>query len=200
VDEGNFGPYRLKMLRRNIFRLDTPGRRLTFRAVNDNNSLRTTFSLTTRKSIMSENTTSHAQQNMDAWKKIVDQQLELVGSVSTETARIRKLTFDKAVENIDELHRVSKKSFEHVQELADPREQVVAWSELMNRQLEIATGLTKSLSDVHNDGAEKTRATFKTLSNLSDTTLEHAVKLNKAWHDAAMDTAKRVAGWMPSSH
>ena len=149
---------------------------------------------------MSENTTSHVQQNMDAWNKIVDQQLELVGFVSSEAARIRKLSFDKAVENIDELNRVSKESLEHVQEMADPREQVVAWTDLMNRQLEVASGLTKSLSDVQGDSVEKTRSTFKTLSNLSDTTLEHAVKLNKAWHDAALDTAKRVAGWMPSSH
>ena len=148
---------------------------------------------------MSENTTSHVQQNMDAWKKIVDKQVEIAGSISDEAARLRKLGAEKTVENVEEMGRVAKESAEHVREMIDPEEHFTAWKGLMDRQFEVANGFTKSVGEMQTSGFEKTRATIKTWTDLSDTTLKHAIDLNEAWNDAAMETAKRAMGWMPTS-
>lgn len=148
---------------------------------------------------MSESTTSHTQHTMDAWKKIVDRQLELVSSLSEEALRLRKIGADKVAENVEMVHRVSKESAEHVREMADVQEPVAAWKELMDRQLEVVAGLSKSMTDLQGESVEKSRSTLDTLSNLSKKTMDHTLELNRAWHEAAMDTAKRATGWMPSS-
>lgn len=148
---------------------------------------------------MTEDKTSHTQQNMDAWKTIADRQLELVSTLSEEAIRLRKIGLEKTTENLEQLNRISKESADHVREMADMQEHFGAYKELMDRQLEVVGGLDKSLTKMQAESVEKTRATLKTLSDLSETTLDHAVKLNQTWYEAAMDTAKRAAGWMPSS-
>ena len=99
-----------------------------------------------------------------------------------------KKIVDKTVENMEMLHRVSTESSELVREMVDAQEHFGDWNEQMNRQLEVVVGLSKSVTDQQGE-----------LSNLSRTALDNAAKINRAWNEVVMDTAKRAAGWMPSS-
>ncbi len=148
---------------------------------------------------MTEQETSQVQQNVDAWKKIADRQLELVSTWTEEAARLRKIGLEKAMENVEEMHRFSQESVEHGREMSDFQEPLGTYKDLMDRQLEVVTGMHKTFAEAQGQAFEKTRSTLQTLTNLSETTLDHAIKLNQAWHDAAMDTAKRAAGWVPTS-
>lgn len=147
---------------------------------------------------MAENTNSHVQQNIDAWKKIMDQQVEFASTMTEEMIRLRKLGIDKTFANAQEVQRVSKEVLDHVRETVDPSEHLGAWRDLMDRQYEVVSGLAKSASEVQSDGMEKSRSAFDTVTKLSETSLDHAMKLNKAWCDAAIETAKRSTGWIPS--
>jgi hypothetical protein len=147
---------------------------------------------------MTENTNSHVQQNIDAWKKIVDQQVEFATTMTEEMVRLRKLGVDRTFANVEEVQRVSKQVIDHARETVDPSENLGAFKDLMDRQFEVVSGLAKSAGEVQSDGMEKSRSAFDTFSKLSETSLDHAMKLNKAWCDAAIETAKRSTGWIPS--
>lgn len=147
---------------------------------------------------MTENTNSHVQQSIDTWKKIVDQQVEFATTMTEEMVRLRKLGADKTFANMEEVQRASKELVDHVRETVDPSENLGAFKDLMDRQFEVVSGLAKSAGQVHSDGMEKSRSAFDTVAKLSETSLDHAMKLNKAWCDAAVETAKRSTGWIPS--
>ncbi len=148
---------------------------------------------------MSENTSSHVQHAVDAWKKIVDKQQEIAGAVTDEAVRLRKMGMDKAFENIEQARQFSKEVAEHTREMADPTEAWGSWKDLMDRQVEFFTGTAKSLAELQTDGMDKTRTVFDTFSHVTATTMDHGMKVQKAWCDAAVETAKRSAGWFPSS-
>jgi|APMed6443717190_1056831.scaffolds.fasta_scaffold05935_3 hypothetical protein len=148
---------------------------------------------------MSENTNSHVQHAVDAWKKIVDKQQEIAGAVTDEVVRLRKTGMDKAFENIEQAQQFSKEVAEHTREMADPTEAWGSWKDLMDRQVEVLTGAAKSVAELQTDGMDKTRTVFETFTQVTATTMDHGMKVHKAWCDAAVETAKRSAGWVPSS-
>lgn len=110
---------------------------------------------------MADDTTSQVQQG--TWKKIAESQLDLVESLNAEMVRLRRLGFDKTIESVEEMTRLSKESLDHARDIADPDEPVSAWKDMLDRQVEVVVGI------------------------------------NKAWHDLALDSAKRATGWMTRS-
>ncbi|PKN39504.1 MAG: hypothetical protein CVU63_15655, partial [Deltaproteobacteria bacterium HGW-Deltaproteobacteria-20] len=126
---------------------------------------------------MSENTNSHVQHAVDAWKKIVDKQQEIAGAVTDEVVRLRKTGMDKAFENIEQAQQFSKEVAEHTREMADPTEAWGSWKDLMDRQVEVLTGAAKSVAELQTDGMDKTRTVFETFTQVTATTMDHGMKV-----------------------
>ena len=151
----------------------------------------------TEDPIMTETINSHVQQAIGAWKKLIDKQQEMAGSVTDELMSWNKKGVEKLSERLEQAKQLSSEVMEHAREISDPTEMVSTWSGMVDRHLEAVSGSTKSMMDLQAEGWDKARATLDTFHKASTTTFDVGMKVHKAWCDAVMETAKRSADWTP---
>jgi hypothetical protein len=144
---------------------------------------------------MNDTVNSHAQQTVDACKKLVDEQLSRASSVAAEIGKLETKGLEQARTLVDDYVALAQGSLALMGQIAATEQALEAWKSLAGQQSSRAGALAAEVARAQGKGIEQARTLVGEMGTLSKESLAWACTLSAEWRKLGLEVARKSATW-----